>query len=866
MTRVAILRLHPLPMVSSSLMSSNYATTLVLTLITAIFEMKDRICSSIAAHITTELWSDLGDSYFSLLSELVRKEPLLRGNQELMACLQTCIHLLSLLAERCSIEDLYFVDSLLRFIHNGLYTNPTYASSIDLTVLIRGLKPILSNLDGDQLTVKLAEIIIVGLLIQDQKNSSLLSSSGLPESVSNQLKQYYVACASVYTQVQTIQARHFDDEEVSESLEKISSLLTDSDIAKFFYTFTDACFLVHIQCMSNIDQSVIRASCLVTFSLVSEDAQIQEEFIHRGGIGLLHDSLHDYEIDIKLMALQILGSLVNQNEDVRSKLRTEGILDTLLKTVAQYPAEDITPEILSHTMTILANSLIDDDTNQEYIMNQKGPQFMARFLDERLVIVSSMGLPQYINVLEKSLVVLANLTYKNSALQDSLRIAKLVETMYSFLNEEIVKTQVVQKANVDLLVACLNLMINFADTNQTNQAYLTGIVSVSFLKKLMESAFISVSSLACLLLSHLCWNHPTNQVHYGCEEIIRCILDIAQKTPVESNAHAAKVNTSWRSDQTSRENYDLCMFSLMALVNMSFQQHHVQDMVARLGGVKVVTTQLWSANYDCRTTAAFCLGNLVKAHSENSKQLRECGGIMRLCEVVNDAEEDQLSHRAFVVLSNTNDIAIDAIAVEYGKIVTSSKPISAQESELIEKLLSIMNGLIYVSDSACAFAQSTRLPSALLRILDRKDVPITTREFALYVSENISAASPKGAKYVDLSIVPLLPTKLGDFAGSQAGRKSIYRLLLLTCTNLPQSSVEVGKHMKPFFPVLLSDCKPSPPSSEDEKEWRVCTFGLLGHLFAALSPQLSTTENTKAKELIAWVSKPDSHIPITLPK
>ena len=137
----------------------------------------------------------------------------------------------------------------------------------------------------------------------------------------------------------------------------------------------------------------------------------------------------------------------------------------------------------------------------------------------------------------------------------------------------------------------------------------------------------------------------------------------------------------------------------MALINMSYHNVCVHNLVNSAHGVKTILHLLGSPAFDVRKAAIFCLGNIVTGHKvsaeihscifysdllnfaklgmpttllhhpypsiivfqENAKSLAEAGGVLALVSMMNDIDEDEISKKAFTTLTSMGAIAIDVI-------------------------------------------------------------------------------------------------------------------------------------------------------------------------------------------------------------
>ena len=92
---------------------------------------------------------------------------------------------------------------------------------------------------------------------------------------------------------------------------------------------------------------------------------------------------------------------------------------------------------------------------------------------------------------------------------------------------------------------------------------------------------------------------------------------------------------------------ELTLYSMMALVNLSYCNERVQELVRACGGVPLIQQQLSSPLYEARKTAAFCLGNLVRDNGANAADVVLHGGVEALKRSLDDEDDDELSKTAY---------------------------------------------------------------------------------------------------------------------------------------------------------------------------------------------------------------------------
>ena len=111
----------------------------------------------------------------------------------------------------------------------------------------------------------------------------------------------------------------------------------------------------------------------------------------------------------------------------------------------------------------------------------------------------------------------------------------------------------------------------------------------------------------------------------------------------------------------SHASSELVLYSMMALVNLSYCNERVQQLVKSCGGIPLIQAQLSSPLYEARKTAAFCLGNLVRDSASNAAELGLNGGVEALLRCLNDEDDDELSKTAYGAIQHLDDVGLEQL-------------------------------------------------------------------------------------------------------------------------------------------------------------------------------------------------------------
>lgn len=220
------------------------------------------------------------------------------------------------------------------------------------------------------------------------------------------------------------------------------------------------------------------------------------------------------------------------------------------------------------------------------------------------------------------------------------------------------------RAQASIISGALNLLINMADTNSMTQDALSLPEAAAALHTLLDArGYARILSSTCLLISHISWNHPTNQRLFGTESAVSRLLSF-----LSPGGRAAVQGSHWADGTSSppvtpaeaqtdgaQAGIELTLYALMALVNLSYRNQQVQELVRKCGGMPTLLQQLLSPAYDVKKSASFCLGNLVLDNTPNKHELVLHGGIELLLHCINDEDDDELSKTAYATIAQVGE-------------------------------------------------------------------------------------------------------------------------------------------------------------------------------------------------------------------
>ena len=184
------------------------------------------------------------------------------------------------------------------------------------------------------------------------------------------------SCARWYSTImdesRDLHLYHYDEEACVYSLKALEHVLQEGrEVQHFFINIRGAVELL-VQNVNQIDQNVMRAACSATHSLLLGNSITQQAFLKRGGMHALADCLHDYDIKVRLLALQNVAILCSDQEQCLDEVRKAGILEHVVSILNDFPADDVTIGVAIAAADVLAHCVNDNVANQSLVQNNNG--------------------------------------------------------------------------------------------------------------------------------------------------------------------------------------------------------------------------------------------------------------------------------------------------------------------------------------------------------------------------------------------------------------------------------------------------------------------------------------------------------------
>eukprot|EP00347_Sterkiella_histriomuscorum_P022045 403331879 len=591
----------------------------------------------------------------------------------------------------------------------------------------------------------------------------------------------------------------FDDDQLEKALGNLNKIWNKSLITRSFFITQYGNIDQIIQCLRNLDESVMLNSgkCLIT--ILSKEEGAQDIFLRHKGIQILKNCLQDYNIDIKKVSLSILCNLVKNRDDAKLEILENGVIDLCLNNVDKYPEDDIDHEILCSSLSLISQAVPRQPKIQQTIISQNGLNKIVvqlKIAMDQLSRKPDLNTQIQLSIFDSLCQAVVNIIQGNKNAQDILRTdVQVFNPVVNFLNKAVENLNKNAVYNEQTICNLLNILINAIDTNKQTQEYLLKTFKTYDLIKALitQTQSLKVCGLTSLLLSHLVWTNVDGQALFSTREILKRVIFLMDFNQLINEGEA---------EQSVDSLMEVSFYSLLCVINLTHENLICQQLVNKLGGISVILRQLKSPSFDPKKTACFCLGNLIQKNEENINELLKIGGVSVLVNLINDEEDDDLSNKSYQCLEYMGSCAVVELVKQTQQILEKRevmwkhgnsimidvflnrerhiylKALNEQESlpslrefgpqdqediidnkamEKLEKILPVINGLIYLKngnqiESLILYLENREAllknPSLLKTMLEifKYQLPIEIHENAMYSILNIILEAPKQLK------------------------------------------------------------------------------------------------------------------------
>ena len=315
------------------------------------------------------------------------------------------------------------------------------------------------------------------------------------------------SCARWYSSIMDesceLHLYHYDDEACVEALTNLEKTLQEGTEAQHFFVNIRGAVDLLVQNVNQIDENVMRAGCAAAHSFLLGNSVAQKTFLKCNGMRALSDCLHDYDIKVRLLALQSIAILCSKQEQCLDEVRKTGILQHIVSILNDFPADDVNVDVAIAAADVLAHCVNDNVPNQVMVQENNGLATLYKVFEwcvswrsasadgnhsARLEIPSTLSGKEHAlgisSVLENVCSALSNLAFRNENNQNEMlkngTLGLCISTLCNRAGKQKyslhgVDSVVVEHASLpcrplELTLAIFNILINGVDANPAVQA------------------------------------------------------------------------------------------------------------------------------------------------------------------------------------------------------------------------------------------------------------------------------------------------------------------------------------------------------------------------------------------------------------
>ena len=315
------------------------------------------------------------------------------------------------------------------------------------------------------------------------------------------------SCARWYSSIMDesceLHLYHYDDEACVEALTNLEKTLQEGTEAQHFFVNIRGAVDLLVQNVNQIDENVMRAGCAAAHSLLLGNSVAQKTFLKCNGMRALSDCLHDYDIKVRLLALQSIAILCSKQEQCLDEVRKTGILQHIVSILSDFPADDVNVDVAIAAADVLAHCVNDNVPNQVMVQENNGLATLYKVFEwcvswrsasvdgnpsARLELPSTLSGKDHALgislVLENVCSALSNLAFRNESNQNEMlkngTLGLCISTLCNRAGKQKyslygVDSIVVEHASLpcrplELTLAIFNILINGVDANPAVQA------------------------------------------------------------------------------------------------------------------------------------------------------------------------------------------------------------------------------------------------------------------------------------------------------------------------------------------------------------------------------------------------------------
>ena len=468
-------------------------------------------------------------------------------------------------------------------------------------------------------------------------------------------------------------------------------------------------------------------------------------------------------------------------------MRELGIIKLVIKIIDEFPSEESTLTILKQVIMLVNLCATENVDNQKLFHSSDLYTILISKLNTLLKMLNSSGnnKEEIYSVCKLILTCITNSVIANNTNKNDLIQSGKVKLIFQMIDNPQCQP---------LIDDLLYILINITEGNVLMQnAYSS---QTAIFNKLLIPGSTSVN--ASILLSHALYNHKENQLAFCTPSILNLykpLLILKKETPMQSY-----------------------QYYIMAIVSL---QSTVHENVQKLIDEKVIDlllSQTQVQNPACIAQILNCVSNIVASSSKCAEYIASSDYIKFIFNLINDEDEDELSKKAFDLLSKMGSSTINYICslLKLNGAFPQSVPFNYSLNGAImgkkehvaeyikfdkenptmrefEKPLIILNGLVYTKRDLRKYIGTVSC-TFIYDFMSCPYINMNVRSLILCILSNITMdkREENQMKFVKLEIMRLLASTIAWcdsqlMMGYDKDEKQV---------SIPMASIECQKEMK----------------------------------------------------------------------
>ena len=366
----------------------------------------------------------------------------------------------------------------------------------------------------------------------------------------------------------------------------------------------------------------------------------------RQGLQILKVCAMDEAKAIRVSSLENVRVLT-QSKRVQALACEIGLVDVCKSYVRDFSIEELDDELVDLGVFCASIDVLSSVAEGQRFEFDDLPAILATFLTQSSPQVAAVIGQTSLQKIRQASLNLCKLMIKLSQRSKAVMIMtpQLLESLLPILAQGINNMSSPRHPTVYTEQVLQNLLGLFIEQSQRG-----GEVGLTFPPDILQeivdqNEYLDLAGQACLLLSM-----QDDGQQYLSEALVERLLFLADfnKLITESDPEASVESLQ-----------QISLFAFLALIKLTGTREGC-ELASALDAMQTIIKQIKNGVYEPKQTALACLANLLAPDlPENHVALVKANGVMLLCELISDEDDDEISDRAYVCLKKLGMLAIN---------------------------------------------------------------------------------------------------------------------------------------------------------------------------------------------------------------